>query len=228
MDTTKDIDALCAFLEQPYRAPDGSGLWGYLRQQEPEFRGWDQDGLLGMLIERVGLWRPVEQILETVNEYTPVYGGAPLDDRELHCARLGLNTLGRRHLWRHQHYLHHRALSARNAAPAAGDKRWLSAVLPDMARGEVGVILTQSICAACEEQPEDWKLFDLFDPEGEAPDLMRSDYGGYTPVALEDLEERDRAIVESSVYMWVDQLRLEAERRAAYLSMKKARGDEKV
>jgi hypothetical protein len=213
MDTTKSIDALCEFLGQPYRAPDGSGLWGYLRQKEREFQGWDQDGLLGMLIERVGLWRPVAEILEAVNEYTPIYGGAPLEERELHRARLGLNTLGRRHLWRHQHYLHHRALSARNAAPAAGEERWLAAVLPDMARGEVGVILTQCICAACE--PEDWRLFDLFAPEGEAPDLMRADCGGYTPVALEALAEPDRAIVESSVYMWVDQLRLEAERRAA-------------
>ena len=44
---------------------------------------------------------------------------------------------------------------------------------------------------------------------------MRADMGGYTPVVLEALAEPDRAIVESSVYMWVDQLRLEAERRAA-------------
>ena len=197
---------LCAYLGEPYRDSEGFGLWGALRQRDREFAGWDQDVITGLLILRAGLWGDTRGILEIVERFAPVYGAPPLTLRELHRARLSESTLGRVHL-RGEAWARSRPRLYSSDAAQGPEALSLLSELKLPGAGRVGIVLTRCQCQACApdaDHPADWKLFELFDPAGPAPDFWRSDMGDYTPITLDD--PRDLAIVEGAVYLWAEEL----------------------
>jgi len=100
-------------------------------------------------------------------------------------------------------------LSARDAGQGP-EASYLLSELDLPGAGRVGIVLSRCGCRACDpgaDHPGSWQLFDLFDPEGPAPDFWRPDMGSYTPITLND--PRDRAIVEAAVNLWAEELSAE-------------------
>ena len=102
--------------------------------------------------------------------------------------------------------VHRAKLSARKAAQGP-EARYLFSELDLPGAGVVGIVLSRCGCRACDpesDHPGIWQRFDLFDPEGPAPDFWRADMGDYRPITLKD--PHDSAIVEAAVNLWAEEL----------------------